>query len=504
MFLKKHAAILSITLAGLTLRLVALAHYGDFWGDEMFSFVYSQKPWLTSLRFWTLETNPPLHMVFLKFWWYVFPETELFARLPSVIFGTVSIWAIYRFTQKLFTNRTAILAALLLALSPYHIFMSATARGYALFLLLAILSLTFFYTIFIAGETTRKNYVLFGLIALGLLYTHLTTLLLLTTEGLLLILLKRDSSPASRRAQNDNRWRALKKFFLTILPAVLLWLPWAVPAFYFKLHNPSFDQAWFFNIEPTFKTWLEALHPLFGAMNPPLQFILISVFFPILIAYALYQQKKKGTIDARLLFILLMSLVPVVAATGLGLWNIKFFVIAIPPTIILTAYLIDYSLSSHILATLILIGLTLPNLIGLTRFLPAEDWRTVNTFVAAHTNPEQKQLFVYTNFTDQPRVARYLKGAVPAIPYYPYDEQRWDEMVITKNYLRSPHPNEEMATWYEKNRITQYDELFVLQSSTLGNIDLRGWLEKNHWELKDKTTPRLVGDDYQLLYYAHY
>lgn len=487
-FLKKHATILTITLAGLIIRLVALAHYGDFWGDEMFSFVYSQKPWLASLRFWAMETNPPLHMVLLKFWWYLFPATEVWARLPSVIFGTTSIPVLYLFSKKLFTEHTAIIAAILIALSPYHIFISATARGYALFLLLVILSFYFFHAFFIAGETTKKNYWLFGLITLGLLYTHLTSLLLLATEGLYLILFSR---------------ARIKKFFLTILPAGLLWLPWAIPAIYFKLTNPSFGQAWFFNIEPTFKTYLNALHPLFGAMNPPRQFFLISIFFPILLAYTLYQQKKRGKLGANLLFVLTMFLVPIAAATFLGLWNIKFFVVALPATVVLTAYLIDYCFSSQILTAFILIGLLLPNLIGLAHFLPAEDWRTVNSFVAAHTNPKQKQLFVYTNFTDQPRVARYFHETMPTLPYYPYDEKQWDEMVITKNYVRSTRPAEEITTWYNKKNIAAFKELFLLRSSTLGQIDLSGFLEKNNWKLIDKTAPRLVGDDYQLRYYVH-
>lgn len=505
-FLKKHAVILSIALAGLIARLFALKYYGDFWGDEMFSFVYSQKPWLDSLHFWTLETNPPLHMVLLKLWWQIFPTTELFARLPSVIFGAASIPALYIFAKKLFGGRMAAIAALLLALSPYHIFMSATARGYALLILLVILSLYFFHAIFIASETTRKNYVWFGLTALGLLYAHLTSLLLLATEGLYLILYTRDSSRQRRAqhfAQNDSRWQAIKKLIIALLPAMLLWLPWAIPAFYSKLHNPSFSQAWFFNIEPTFKTWLEALHPLFGAMNPPLQFSLIALSFPLALAYALYRQKKKGAIDAALLFALVMFLAPIAAATITGLWNIKFFVIAVPAAIILTAYLIDCGVRSQILATAILAGLTVPNLINLSRLLPIEDWQTVNSFVEARAQSNKKQLFLSSNFTDQPRVDRYFEPKLPTMSYYPYDENLRDEMIISKNYVLPTRSNPEMAAWYKKKNIAAYDELFVLQHTNLGQIYLDGFLEKNNWKLIDHTQPRLVCDDCALLYYVH-
>ena len=503
-FLKKHAAILSIAFAGLIARLLALTRYGDFWGDEMFSFVYSQKPWLTSLRYWAMETNPPLHMVVLKLWWYVFPTTEWWARLPSVIFGMMSIWALYTFAQKLFNKRTATLAAILLALSPYHIFISATARGYALFLFLVILSLYFFHALFIAGETTKKNYWLFGLVTLGLLYTHLTSLLLLATEGISLILLDRDSS-ATRlgRAQNDNRWRAIKKFLLVTLPAAGLWLPWAIPAFYFKLHNPSFGQAWFFNIQPTFQTWLEALHPLFGAQNPPLQFFIIMSVFPVLISYTIYQQKKSGGINKIFLYLLTTFFVLPAVATCLGLLNIKFFAIAVPPAIILTAYLVNFCFSSQILASLLLAGLLIPNLLNFSHLFPIEDWRTVNGFVDARLQPSKKQLFISTNFTDQPRVNRYFKPNIASLPYYPYDEKLWDEMAITKNYILPNRSDLEMATWYQEKNIARYDEIFLLQHTNLGQIYLHEFLEKNNWKLTASMSPRLVCDDCKLLYYVH-
>ena len=94
---RSKLALVTIILLALALRIFAIIQDGDFWFDAWFSFNYSQKPWLDSFKFWTWETNPPFHMVVLKFWFYIFPKNELFARLPSLIFGVTSIYFLLLF-----------------------------------------------------------------------------------------------------------------------------------------------------------------------------------------------------------------------------------------------------------------------------------------------------------------------------------------------------------------------------------------------------------------------
>src|SRR3989338_2049111 len=103
--MKKFLPIVLTLLLATALRLFTLFGVGDFIWDEMFSFVYSQKPWLASFQFLLLETNPPLHLLTLKLWWYIFPENEFFSRLPSFLFGVGTVFAVY-IAGKNFFNKT--------------------------------------------------------------------------------------------------------------------------------------------------------------------------------------------------------------------------------------------------------------------------------------------------------------------------------------------------------------------------------------------------------------
>lgn len=61
-------------------------------------------------------------------------------RLSSVIFGVISIVLIYKTGELLFGKRTGLIAALMLAISPFHIYYSQEFRVYTLVSLLTLIS----------------------------------------------------------------------------------------------------------------------------------------------------------------------------------------------------------------------------------------------------------------------------------------------------------------------------------------------------------------------------
>ncbi|MBU1613359.1 glycosyltransferase family 39 protein, partial [Patescibacteria group bacterium] len=218
MIKKINFPLLAILLLALVLRIFALLKYGDFWWDEIFSVTYSQKPWLESIKFWTWETNPFFHMLVLKIWFYFFSPNEITARFPSIIFGVAGVWSLFRFGLIFFNRRIAYTAAFLLALAPYHIFMSCTARGYALLTLLAIINVHYFLLLFYRQEKNRKNIIIFAVSLLALLFTHLTAAWVILAEIIIML-------------------TAGKKYIVeyvkySIIPFAL-WLIWAIPSVYF-------------------------------------------------------------------------------------------------------------------------------------------------------------------------------------------------------------------------------------------------------------------------------
>ena len=88
------------------------------------------------------ETNPPFYYVLLHFWVLVFGDSEFSLRFLSVGLGSVSIIAIYALGKLLFNKRAGIIAALILAVSVFHIQFAQEARGYTLTVLLTLISFT--------------------------------------------------------------------------------------------------------------------------------------------------------------------------------------------------------------------------------------------------------------------------------------------------------------------------------------------------------------------------
>ena len=93
------------------------------------------------------DNHPPLYFVLLHLWLNLFSSSgetvNLWAgRALSVLFGILAIPAFYFVTKTIFrSNLTAHLSALLIAVSPYSIFISQEARHYTCAVFLVILSL---------------------------------------------------------------------------------------------------------------------------------------------------------------------------------------------------------------------------------------------------------------------------------------------------------------------------------------------------------------------------
>jgi uncharacterized membrane protein len=80
---------------------------------------------------------------------------EVALRLLSVFYGVLSIPLMYQFGRKAINARAGVLAALLLAVTPVHIFFSQTARMYTL---LGALALTTWWLVLKLETCRRKGY----------------------------------------------------------------------------------------------------------------------------------------------------------------------------------------------------------------------------------------------------------------------------------------------------------------------------------------------------------
>ncbi|MCY4073339.1 MAG: glycosyltransferase family 39 protein [Chloroflexi bacterium] len=101
--------------------------------DEALSVWEAQMGFLEMTEFTARDVHPPLYFWILHIWLRLVGSSEFAVRSLSIFCGTLSTLTIYSLTWQLSKSKiAAILAMLLVTLSPFHIHWSQDARMYAL------------------------------------------------------------------------------------------------------------------------------------------------------------------------------------------------------------------------------------------------------------------------------------------------------------------------------------------------------------------------------------
>jgi len=88
------------------------------------------------------RSSRPVFYLFLYCWKTLFGgDSVLVLRFPALLFGVLSVYALFFVGRKLFNTRAGLLASLFLALSPFHIFHSQYIRMYTFLTFFSLLSL---------------------------------------------------------------------------------------------------------------------------------------------------------------------------------------------------------------------------------------------------------------------------------------------------------------------------------------------------------------------------
>lgn len=102
------------------------------------------------------DSMPPLYPLLNRVWLATWDSDDA-SRWLSVLFATAGVVAVWRFTRRLVDPPTGVASAAVLAASPLWLFYAQLVRGYALFGLLAVLSLGFFATATIDPSVSRRK-----------------------------------------------------------------------------------------------------------------------------------------------------------------------------------------------------------------------------------------------------------------------------------------------------------------------------------------------------------
>jgi uncharacterized membrane protein len=251
--LARRLALAAILALGALLRFHRLDAEG-VWYDEAGTLLVAAAPIGEIVRYFSnrgpelwFEFNPPVYFYTLHGWFELVGANAFHARLFSALAGVASIAMLFAVSRRLFDPPTALLAALLLAVSNVGVALSQEARNYALLLLLFLI--TWYLILRVMAEPRLRFWWAAVAVAILTIGTHY--------YGAFSVLVLAGYVLARRRAARIS-WTWI---VAAVVVGAAVFLPWLAFAFHdqFSQAASGGSAEW-----PSLADWLL---PLFTTMN---------------------------------------------------------------------------------------------------------------------------------------------------------------------------------------------------------------------------------------------
>lgn len=271
--------LISIMVVGVILRLINI-DVESYWFDEIYSVTLAKIP-LFEIPFLTSKDfHPPFYYMALNIWMSIFGSTETASRSLSALFSVLTIPVIYFIAKNVFNKKTALIAALIFAVSRINIFYSQEARMYTLLALLASISYLMMIKILQSKDKKPAYWVLYILANTAMTYTHNFAFLILLSQVLYILIFwfKSKSTKSAKPIQ----------FIISYGVLFLLYLPWL---FVFIGQMKKVGHGF----------WLPAISRFSGgeAFVELSGSITIAIIFLILLAWLIFKQSSsKDNLDS--------------------------------------------------------------------------------------------------------------------------------------------------------------------------------------------------------------
>ena len=389
---------LAIILLGAMLRFYQLGR-DSLWLDEIITQRRTQRTVFDMVRWvWTYEEHPPLFYL-LAYQNRLWGTSEFAARLPSAAAGILTIPVLMVFARKLWGRPAGLIAGLLLAMWPVHLYFSQEARQYALLTLFLSASAYWFYRGVTGGE--RRAWLGYALATLGALYTHYFALLWLAVQIGFMIAYAMTLAVRRGLGGFKKSWRrTFFPFLLALVGVIILFSPW-LPS----VVNHSRRMAHL----PARGVQVIASETVFKLINGTLLFFAQdSVDFMHIVILLLAAGVVVGMLRKRwlaLAFLLSLSFGPILALAALSFSHAYadryLFPLLIPTILLITAavqpfflLLLGFTKRRRGVAVA---GMTILMLVMIVIFFrPVQryyarektDWRDAARFLASHMGPD--------------------------------------------------------------------------------------------------------------------
>lgn len=386
-----------ILFTGLILRLISLNQ--SFWFDEGINVMAAKSFSFLGMitQYAVADFHPPLWFATIWIWGKTFGYSEIVLRFPSVIFGVITIYLTYLLGKKLISEKGGLLAALLLAVNPLHIYYSQEARMYAL----AALAVAFnMYLLVKVVKGERVNIILFTLSNLFVLLSDYIAYFIFPAQFIFLLLSSR---------------KTITKWALAVGGAVLLNALWW-PVFLKQLDIGASASVQL----PTWKFVNGAYDPktlpltfikfIIGRISIADKALYAAVLLPVVsvFAYLIWKGiKKSDSFSKRILvaWLVIPVLVATVISFAVPVFSYFRVLFVLPAFVILVAGgVLSFKRYSRVfLVTVILISVVCSFLYLLIPQNQREDWKGVAAFLTS----KKAELVLFES-----------SGTFPAFDYY--------------------------------------------------------------------------------------
>jgi uncharacterized membrane protein len=168
----------------------------------------------------TRDTNPPLYFLLLHFWRSLAGDTVFAMRFLTVAAAILGIPLMYLLGRQTLGYPAGIAAALLMTISPFHIWQSQIVRNYGLLLTLNLFSVYALFRFLLARHhrPQRKWFVLWLVATLLGIYTHYFGFFIFAFGLICLIISGLYRRGLYRLLQQPKWWLALVLMLLAVIP----------------------------------------------------------------------------------------------------------------------------------------------------------------------------------------------------------------------------------------------------------------------------------------------
>ncbi len=237
--------LLVILLLAIGVRIYRL-DYNNFWRDEAFSVNLAQEDFSEILSVTSNDTQSPLHLLIMHYVGMPFTYNEIAMRMVSVIFGLLTLFAIYKIARLFFSKEFSLAVLAFGALNPILVYYSQEARPYSLMTFAFAASLYFFLKLYSNSSRNFVDYFGFAIFNLIGLYSQNLYIVPFGIFNLLVlwkIIQRNRLSKISTTSSTLSQLLKLKSFQLYSIFNIL------VSAFYFPWLLVVFKQLQNFNSE---------------------------------------------------------------------------------------------------------------------------------------------------------------------------------------------------------------------------------------------------------------